>query len=480
MTQSIRSLYIDGAWHSAISDVKIAVINPATLQPIMRVSFGGTEETKEAIQAAKAAFPSWSSLSPRERANYLYRARDILLDKVDFIGRLITKEQGKPLAEAKGEVKGAASFLEWYAEEATRLYGEHIPSSNPAKRLSVIPQPIGVIGAITPWNFPASMITRKIAPALAAGCTVVLKPAPETPLTAIELMKVFHQAGLPKGVVNLVTGDAEKIGAALLESEDVRLLTFTGSTEVGKHLIRGSADTVKKLSLELGGHAPILVFQSADLEKAVNLTIASKFRNSGQTCICANRVFVERKVLNEFQELLVQKVKELKLGDGLESSTTLGPLINGRAYDKVTHHVEEAVSKGATVLYRGDEKDEQLAGYFHPPVVLTSIKEEMLIMNEETFGPVLPIIPFDEEREAIDRANDSPYGLAAYVFTKDLNQSISVSEQLHYGIIGINDVFPATPEAPFGGVKQSGFGKEGGHQGIHEFLDWKYISTSLS
>jgi succinate-semialdehyde dehydrogenase/glutarate-semialdehyde dehydrogenase len=354
-----------------------------------------------------------------------------------------------------------------------------VGSSKKNKRLYVIPQSVGVVGAITPWNFPASMITRKIAPALAAGCTVVLKPASATPLTAIEIIKVLEKAGLPKGVVNLVTGNTKAIGETLLQSEDVRLITFTGSTEVGKYLMRESAEHVKKLSLELGGHAPIIVFEDADLEQAAEMTLASKFRNSGQTCICANRLYVQRPVWDEFMRILVKKVSELKLGDGMEEDSDMGPLIDGAAQQKVMEQLDDATLKGAQIACGGTKWEGELQGYFYPPTVLANVTDDMQVMREETFGPLLPVQVFDDEKTAIDRANDSVYGLAAYFFTKNLDRSIRVSEKLDYGIIGINDVFPATAEAPFGGVKQSGVGKEGGHQGIHEYVEMRYISMGI-
>lgn len=343
----------------------------------------------------------------------------------------------------------------------------------------VIPQPIGVVGAITPWNFPASMITRKLAPALASGCTVVLKPAPDTPLSAIEIVKILQEAGLPDGVVNLVTGDAQAIGNEFLTNKDVRLITFTGSTAVGKYLIRESANHVKKLSLELGGHAPIIVFDDANLDLTVELTLASKFRNSGQTCICANRVYVHESVFEEFSTRLKEKVKSLQPGDGLLDGTDLGPLINAQALEKVEKHVIDAVAKGAKIVYGGNKWDGPLNGYYFEPTILCDVTDEMLVMNEETFGPVIPLQSFEDEDFAIEKANDTEHGLAAYIFTENLSRSMRVSEKLEYGIIGVNDVFPALAEAPFGGIKQSGIGKEGGHHGMHEFLEMKLVSMGI-
>ncbi|WP_405096805.1 NAD-dependent succinate-semialdehyde dehydrogenase [Oceanobacillus sp. FSL H7-0719] len=473
-----KSIWINGIWKDFTGKTE-TIYNPATLEPITEVDYGGEIETAEAIQAASKAFSSWSETTGRERSRILYKAAELMTQNAERLGEILTLEQGKPLTEAIGEVKGAASFLLWYAEEASRGYGEWIPPSSQSKRLLVIPKPIGVVGAITPWNFPSSMITRKIAPALAAGCTIVLKPAPETPLSAIEIMKIFQKAGIPDGVLNLVTGDAEAIGKALLESKDVKLITFTGSTAVGKYLIQESAAHVKKLSLELGGHAPSIVFEDADMEKAATLVLGSKFRNNGQTCICTNRLYVHESIAEEFTAVLTEKVKQLKIGSGLEKGIELGPLINKKALDKVHVHLEDAVEKGAKVICGGTAWNGDLDGYFYEPTILSNATDEMIIMSEETFGPLLPIQTFKKEDEVIHAANNSDYGLAAYVFTENTNCAIRTSEKLDYGIVGINDVFPATPEAPFGGIKQSGIGKEGGHHGMHEFLEKKFISIGI-
>lgn len=479
MTEQIKSIFIDGMWRDANSKKTDTVYNPATLEAIAEVSYGGALETEQAIQAAYKAFPSWSEKTGRERSTILYKAYQLMVERLDHLAEILTTEQGKPLKEAKGEVVSAANFLLWYAEEASRSYGEWLPTSDKSKRRLVIPQPVGVVGAITPWNFPSSMITRKIAPALAAGCTVVLKPAPETPLSAIEIIKILNQAGLPNGVVNLVTGDAEAIGKTMLKSKEVRLITFTGSTKVGKYLMRESAEHVKKLSLELGGHAPIIVFDDADLEVAATLSLASKFRNNGQTCICANRLYVHESVKEEFISLLTKKVQNLKIGLGLHHDTDLGPLINEKAIQKVEAHLEDAVEKGAQIICGGQKWSGELKGYFYEPTILSEITDDMLVMNEETFGPIIPIQPFTDEEAVIQKANNTDYGLAAYLFTENTSRAIRVSEKLEYGIIGINDVFPATAEAPFGGIKQSGIGKEGGHHGMHEFLEMKYISIGI-
>lgn len=474
-----KSIYINGHWKNVKLENTEKIYNPATLELITEVSLGGTQETKAAINAAHSAFHKWSTMTGRERSQTLYKAQQLMREDKDRLAKVLTLEQGKPLKESTVEIKSAADFLLWYAEEASRSYGEWLPSSISSKRMLVIPQPIGVVGAITPWNFPSSMITRKLAPALAAGCTVVLKPAPETPLSAIEIIKIFENAGIPKGVVNLVTGDAEDIGKELLDNKKVRMITFTGSTKVGKQLMRQSADTVKKISLELGGHAPMIVFDDANLDQATDLALASKFRNNGQTCICTNRLYVHEKIANPFSDLLKEKVSQLMVGDGLKQDTDLGPLINQDAVTKVQKHLDDAVNKGANIIYNGEILNQNLKGHFYQPIILSNINDRMLIMHEETFGPILPIQTFTSEEKVIEQANATDYGLAAYIFTENSSRAIRISEKLEYGIIGVNDVFPATPEAPFGGIKQSGIGKEGGHYGMDEFLEKKFISIGI-
>ncbi|WP_217589799.1 NAD-dependent succinate-semialdehyde dehydrogenase [Lentibacillus saliphilus] len=473
-----KSIYINGQWLDVDPEKSDLISNPATLEALTSVAHGGAEETKQAIKAADQAFQSWGKLSGRKRSKILYKAHELMLADAERLGTILTMEQGKPLKEAIGEVKGAAAFLLWYAEEASRAYGEWIPSSVRSKRMLVIPQPVGVVGAITPWNFPSSMITRKLGPALAAGCTVVLKPAPETPLSAVEIVKIFEQAGMPPGVVNLVTGDAEAIGKEMLTNKTVRHITFTGSTNVGKYLMRESAEHIKKLSLELGGHAPIIVFDDADIDKAVSLSLASKFRNNGQTCICANRVFVHEAVAEDFQAKLKEKVEALKVGNGLDEETDLGPLINAQAVEKVQSHLGDAIEKGATVVC-GGSLDESEHGHFISPTVLANVSDHMRIMIEETFGPIMPLQTFTDEDVVIEKANQTDYGLAAYIFTENTSRTIRVSEALEYGIVGVNDVFPAVPEAPFGGIKQSGIGKEGGHHGMDDFLEKKFVSLGI-
>lgn len=474
-----KSIFINGEWREVESNNMETIYNPATLEAITDVANGGMQETRDAIDAAKSAFPAWSEMSGRKRSRILYKASELMHENAKQLGEILTTEQGKPLQEGIGEVKGAANFLLWYAEEASRAYGEWLPSSVSSKRMLVIPQPVGVVGAITPWNFPSSMITRKLGPALAAGCTAVLKPSPETPLSAIEIVKIFEKAGMPAGVVNLITGNAEDIGKEMLENKDVRMITFTGSTDVGKYLMREGSAQMKKVSLELGGHAPIIVFDDADLDKAATLSLASKFRNNGQTCICANRLYVHEAVAKEFANKLKEKVEQMKIGSGMEEGVDVGPLINEQASEKVQSHLDDAIKKGAQVMTGGHKWNGNMKGYFYEPTVLKNITDDMLLMNEETFGPLLPIQTFTEDDVAIQKANDTDYGLAAYIFTESTSRTLRVSEKLEYGIVGVNDVFPSMPESPFGGIKQSGNGKEGGHHGMEEFMEQKFISIGI-
>lgn len=475
-------LYINGTWKQAQSGKTIAVTNPATGEEIAQVAYGDERDTKEAIQAAEQAFDNWSRVTAKERGAYLCRAAQLLRDRTDELARIITSEMGKPLAESRGEVGLALDYLDWYAEEAKRIYGDIIPASTPDKHLMVFKQPVGVTAAVTPWNFPIAMITRKLAPAIAAGCPVIVKPAPATPLSAIEVFKALDEAGLPAGVANLVIGSAPSVVGEMLRNPVVRKLTFTGSTEVGKSLMRNAADTVKKVSMELGGHAPFLVFADADLEKAAEGAIASKFRNAGQTCICTNRIYVEEHVLEPFSRLMAEKMKALRIGNGLNEGVSIGPLINGEAVQKVEEHVQDAVSKGAEVLCGGKpyRLDETAGGHFYEPTVLVNANDTMKIAHEETFGPVAPIFSFKTEAEVIERANDTNYGLASYVYTKDLARSIRVAQALEYGIVGVNDSIPTVAQAPFGGVKESGIGREGGKYGIEEYLEEKFVSISLA
>jgi len=475
-------LYIDGKWVQASDGKTFTVTNPATGETLGQVADGGKEDTRMAIEAAHRAFPAWSALPAKERAQYMMEAVQIMRQRIERLAETITKEMGKPLREARSEIQMGLEYLEWYAEEGKRVYGDTIPASTANKRLLVLKQPVGVVAAITPWNFPFSMITRKIAPAIAAGCTVVLKPAPATPLTAIAIFEAFEKAGFPPGVVNLITSDrATEVGEELMSNPLVRKITFTGSTAVGKLLMKQAADTMKKVSFELGGHAPFIVFEDADLEKAAEGVIASKFRNAGQTCICTNRIYVHEQVAEPFGAILTDKVKALRLGNGLDEATQIGPLINQAALDKVDQHVRDAVEKGAQVLCGGSRwlEGEGAKGYFYQPTLLMNVKKSMRIAQEETFGPVAPIFVFRDEEEVIREANDTRYGLAAYFYTRDLSRAIRVMEALEYGIVGVNDPVPTTVQAPFGGVKESGIGREGGKYGIEEYLEEKFVSIGL-
>lgn len=474
-------LYINGEWRDAASGKTFEVKNPATGEVVATVAKGGTADTEAAIEAAQAAFGPWSRLTAKERYAYLKKTADILRARTEEIAELITREMGKPVAEARGEIGLAIDYLDWYAEEGKRIYGDTIPASAPNKRLLVLRQPVGVVGAITPWNFPIAMITRKLAPALAAGCTILLKAASATPLAAIEVFKALHEAGVPKGVANLVNGSASEVVGAMMASPVVRKITFTGSTEVGKELVRQSADTMKKVSMELGGHAPFLVFEDADLDKAADGAIASKFRNAGQTCVCTNRIYVQKSVAERFSAIMAEKMKSMVVGNGLESGVNVGPMIDEGAMAKAQEHIDDAVAKGATVLCGGGRLTEgaYANGNFFAPTVLSGATHEMKISYEETFGPVAPIFTFETEQEAIQLANATVFGLASYIFTKDGSRMFRVAEQLDYGIVGINDAMPTVAQAPFGGVKESGVGREGGKYGIEDYLDYKFLSLQI-
>ena len=461
---------IDGAWVGA---PKLDVTNPATGELIARVPDLGAKETKEAIEAAHKAFPGWSGLLAKERAGILRRWYELQRDNKEDLALLMTTEQGKPLAEARNEVDYAASFTEFFAEEAKRVYGEVIPTPKQSGRVLVLKQPIGVVGAITPWNFPLAMITRKISPALAAGCTVVVKPAAETPLSALALAELAVRAGVPAGVLNVVTGGAEAIGGELTSNPLVHMIAFTGSTEIGKLLMRQAAGTVKKLALELGGNAPFIVFDDADLDAAVQGALASKYRNSGQTCVCANRILVQDSIYDRFAEKLASEVIKLKVGDGTEVGVMQGPLINEAALAKVESHVKDAVAQGARVVAGG--KRHARGGTFYEPTVLTHVTTRMRLAQEETFGPVAPLFRFRDEKEAVDIANGTPFGLAAYFYTRDLARAWRVAEALEYGIVGVNEGIISSELAPFGGMKESGLGREGSHHGIEEYIELKYV-----
>jgi len=465
--------YINGEWVDADSGATLDVRNPANGERLGTVPRMGAAETRRAIEAAAAAMPAWAAKTAKERAVVLRRFHDLMMENQEDLAVLMTAEQGKPLAEARGEIAYSASFLEWFGEEAKRLYGDLIPGHQPDKRIMVLRQPVGVVAAITPWNFPSAMIARKIGPALAAGCTVVCKPATQTPYSALAMAELGARAGVPAGVLNIVTGDSGPIGGELTSNPIVRKLTFTGSTAVGKKLMEQCAGTLKKLSLELGGNAPFIVFDDADLEAAVQGAIASKYRNTGQTCVCANRLLVQDKVYDEFTGKLVEAVAKLRVGNGLTGTTDQGPLIDEKALAKVEEHIADAVSKGARVAYGG--KRHALGGTFFEPTVITDVRADMLVAREETFGPVAPLFRFRTEEEAVRMANDTEFGLAAYLYTRDLGRSWRVSEALEYGIVGLNTGIISTEVAPFGGMKESGFGREGSKYGILDYTELKYV-----
>jgi succinate-semialdehyde dehydrogenase/glutarate-semialdehyde dehydrogenase len=466
--------YVNGAWAEADARGRFDVTNPADGTRIGSVPDMSTAETRRAIEAAEAALPAWRALPAKERSKILRRWYDLIVANADDLAAILTTEQGKPLAEAKGEILYGASFVEWFAEEAKRVYGDVIPSPTPDRRLVVIKQPIGVCAAITPWNFPHAMITRKVAPGLAVGCTFVLKPAEQTPFSALALAELAERAGIPKGVLNIVTGDAPSIGREMCASPIVKKVTFTGSTEVGRILMRQSADTIKKLSLELGGNAPFIVFDDADLDAAAEGAIASKYRNAGQTCVCANRIYVQDSVYDAFAQKLAAKVKSFKVGRGMDSGVQIGPLIDAQGLAKVEEHVADAVKKGAKVVLGG--KRHSLGGYFFEPTLLTEVTTDMKVSNEETFGPVAPLYRFKTDDEAIRLANATEFGLAAYFYSRDVGRIWKVAEALETGMVGINVGIVANEVAPFGGVKQSGLGREGSKYGIEDFLEIKYLA----
>jgi succinate-semialdehyde dehydrogenase/glutarate-semialdehyde dehydrogenase len=468
-----QASYIDGAWVDAAGRAAIDVDNPATGETIGSVPRLGRAETGAAIEAAARAFPEWRRRTAKERAIVLRRWFDLMLANQEDLAQLMTAEQGKPLAESRGEVAYAASFLEWFGEEAKRVYGDTIPGHQADKRIVVTKEPIGVVACITPWNFPLAMITRKAGPAIAAGCSVVLKPASQTPFSALALAELAERAGLPKGVLNIVTGPATEIGSELTSNPTVRKLSFTGSTEIGKVLMAQCAGTVKKLSLELGGNAPFIVFDDADLDKAVEGAILSKYRNTGQTCVCANRLLVQDAVYDAFAQKLADAVKALKPAPGTEPGANQGPLIDDRAVEKVESHIADATAKGAKVLVGG--RRHALGGRFFEPTILTDVTPAMAVAREETFGPVAPLFRFRDERDAIRMANDTEFGLAAYFYGRDIGRIWRVAEALEYGIVGINTGIISTEVAPFGGVKESGLGREGSKYGIEEFLEIKYL-----
>ncbi|HEI7950442.1 TPA: NAD-dependent succinate-semialdehyde dehydrogenase [Proteus mirabilis] len=469
--------YIDGIWCDAKSKDTVEVIDPATNQPIGTVPNMATEEAKAAVDAAAKALPTWRALTAHQRSTLLQRWFQLIQDNKRQLAELMTFEQGKPVAEAEGEITYAASFIEWFAEQGKRTNGEIIPSPSSDKRLMVIKQGIGVCAAITPWNFPAAMITRKAAPALAAGCTMVIKPANETPYTALALAELAAQAGIPAGVINIVTGDAVKVGEVFTSDNRVRKLSFTGSTGVGRLLMRQCADSVKKVSLELGGNAPFIVFNDADIEKAVAGAMGAKFRNAGQTCVCANRFYIHKDVYQQFSERFVAEVKKLKVGNGFTEGVTIGPLINHKAVEKSQSLLADTLQRGATLLC-GGERDKSGENFFQPTVV-GNVPADSHILEEEIFGPVAPLVIFDNEEEVVHLANNTIYGLAAYFYSEDPQRIWRVAENLEYGMVGINTGLISNEVAPFGGIKQSGLGREGSEHGIEDYMEMKYLCQGL-
>ena len=467
---------IDGLWQDADDGATLTIHNPATGAELGKVPKMGAVETRRAIEAADRALPAWRSMTAKARSVCLRRWFDLLTQHQDDLARLMTLEQGKPLTESRGEIAYAASFIEWFAEEAKRVYGDTIPGHQPAKRIIVIKQPVGVTAAITPWNFPAAMITRKAGPALAAGCTMILKPASQTPFTALALVELAHRAGIPAGVLNVVTGGASDIGGELTGNPLVRKLSFTGSTEIGRQLMAQCAHDIKRISLELGGNAPFIVFDDADLDAAVEGALISKYRNNGQTCVCANRLYIQEGIYDAFVARFTRAVDGLRVGNGLDEGVSLGPLIDGKALTKVREHIADAVEKGARVIKGGSSHS--MGGNFFVPTVLVDVPHTALLTREETFGPVAPLLRFRDEAEVIHRANDTEFGLAAYLYSRDIGRVFRVAEALEYGMVGINTGLISTEAAPFGGMKSSGLGREGSHYGIEEYLEIKYLCVS--
>ncbi len=467
---------IDGVWERASNDAVLEVSNPANGQLLGTVPNMGGAGARRAIEAAERALPKWRAKTAKERGKVLRRWFELIMENQEDLARLMTLEQGKPLTEASAEIAYAASFIEWFSEEAKRVYGDTIPGHQDDTRIIVIKQPVGVTAAITPWNFPAAMLTRKAAPALAAGCTMVVKPASQTPFTALALAELALRAGVEPGVLNVVTGSAKRIGDELTDNPIVRKLSFTGSTEVGRQLMAQCAKDIKRVSLELGGNAPFIVFNDADVGAAVEGAIVSKFRNNGQTCVCANRFYVQSEIYDEFAEKLNIAVKRLKVGDGLEPNVTLGPLINKEALEKVQEHIQDALEKGGRLTLGG--RSHELGGNYFEPSIIVDVPQDAILTKEETFGPVAALVKFETEQEAIQMANDTEFGLASYLYSKDLAQTLRVSEALEYGMVGINTGLISTEVAPFGGVKASGLGREGSKYGIEEYLELKYLCIS--
>ncbi|WFL76302.1 NADP-dependent succinate-semialdehyde dehydrogenase [Altererythrobacter arenosus] len=472
-----EACYIDGQWVGADSGGTIAVTNPATGEQLGTVPDCGADETRRAIEAAQATFPAWRAKTAKERALILRRWYELMMEHQEDLAQLLTLEQGKSLTESRGEIAYGASFIEWFAEEGKRLYGDVIPGHMVDKRILVLKQPIGVTAAVTPWNFPNAMITRKAGPALAAGCPMVIKPAAQTPYSALALAVLAEEAGIPKGVLSVVTGSAKDIGGEMTANPLVRKLSFTGSTEIGRLLMRQSAETIKKLSLELGGNAPFIVFDDADIDAAVQGAMASKYRNSGQTCVCSNRLYVQAGVYDDFIEKLAAAAKALKVGNGIEDGTEQGPLIDEKAVEKVEEHVADALAKGGTLIAGGHRH--ALGGTFFEPTVIAGVTQDMLVASEETFGPLAPVIRFETEDEAIAMANDTEFGLAAYFYSTDLSRVWRVAEAIESGMVCVNSGILSTEIAPFGGVKQSGLGREGSKYGIDEYVEMKYVSLTI-
>ncbi len=468
-----QQCYIDGAWKDADGGDTVAVNNPATEETLGTVPRMGSSETRRAIEAANAAYPEWRKRTAKERGAILREWYNLMLANIEDLAVLMTSEQGKPLAESRGEIQYAASFLDWFAEEGKRVYGDTIPQPNSDWRIVVLKEPVGVCGAITPWNFPAAMITRKAGPALAAGCTMVVKPATQTPYSALAMAELAERAGVPAGVFSVLTGNSAEIGSELTGNPIVRKITFTGSTEVGKLLMTQAAGTVKKVSMELGGNAPFIVFDDADVDAAVEGAMGSKFRNSGQTCVCANRILVQDGVYDEFAEKLARAVAEMRVGNGLENGVNQGPLIDGNAIAKVEEHIADAVGKGARVVVGGSRHS--LGGTFFEPTVLADVTTDMAVTSEETFGPVAPLFRFETEEQAITMANDTEFGLASYFYSRDIGRIWRVAEAIESGLVGVNAGVISTEVAPFGGFKESGIGREGSKYGIEDYLEIKYV-----
>ena len=475
-------MFINGQWREAAKGRKFDVFNPATGEVIAKVPDCNSQDVSDAIESADRAFPAWSSLTAFQRSQYLYKTWQIMIDRKEDLARMMTTEQGKPLVAARNEVQYGADFLLWFAEEAKRVYGQTIPSAKLDQRFISLKQPVGVVGAITPWNYPVSMITRKLGPALAAGCTVVLKPAESTPLCAIEMFKIFEEAKIPAGVVNLVTAlDPKPVGEQFVSNPIIRKLTFTGSTKVGKMLAGKAAQNMKRISMELGGHAPFIVYHDADPVHAAKGAVLVKFLNTGQACISPNRIFVPRHMVDAFTNEFTSRVNAMKAGNGMNPGIKIGPLVGPDAIAKVENQVKDALEKGAELITGGTRltEDSLDKGYFYAPTVLTNVTKEMLIYKEETFGPVAPIIAYDPEDDVVEMANDTIYGLAAYVYTKNISTAMTTFERLKFGIIGINDINPTSASAPFGGIKESGMGREGAQEGINEYLETKLGGFSI-